>query len=286
MYVEQLVQDGFVVIEDAIDPAFCEAVVSETFERAGWNDPASWPVGPVHLPATTAFRLAEVAPRAVDALAHLVGGVDACRFSDIPDNLIVNFPNPSARVCPPVERARDPQGWHKDGDWFRHFLDSPEQGLLGIVLWRDVTEDMGPTCVASDSVGRVAQFLADHPEGFDPPDLMAPLHRILSECRDIRALTGPQGTVIFAHPFLLHAVSPNASSTPRVISNTSVMLREPIQFDPQVRPTTDLEAATLQLLGVECLSFAATGPRGRVESARDRSWAARSDPERGGNRGH
>lgn len=281
MFVDQLVRDGYVVIEDAMDPSFCEAVVAQAFDREGWNDRAMWPVGPVHLPATTAFPLAEVAPRAVDALAHLVGGVESCRFSDIPDNLIVNFPDPSAHFRPPAERARDPRGWHKDGDWFRHFLDSPEQGLLGIVLWRDVTVDMGPTCIASDSVGPVARFLADHPEGFDPSDLMAPLHRILSGCRDIRALTGRQGTVIFAHPFLLHAVSPNPSSLPRVISNTSVMLREPMRFDPQARPTSDVEAATLQLLGADRLSFVATGSRRRVESDRERTWAARSDVESG-----
>jgi hypothetical protein len=279
VYVEQLVHDGYVVLEDAIDADFCEDVVARTFSREGWDDPGTWPVGPVHLPATTAFPLSAVAPAAVEMLTHLVGGVGACRFSDVPDNLIVNFPDPSARPRPVAERAREPQGWHKDGDWFRHYLDSPEQGLLGIILWRDVTEDMGPTCVASDSVGRVARFLADHPGGIDPVDLMEPLHEILGECRDIRALTGRQGTIVFAHPFLLHAVSPNPSTTPRVISNTSVMLREPMRFDRNGRDLTDVESATLRLLGVDSLEFAPSGLRRRVESARERAWAERSMPE-------
>jgi hypothetical protein len=42
--------------------------------------------------------------------------------------------------------------WHKDGDFFRHFLDSPEQGLLTIVLWSDIEERGGGTFIAPDSV--------------------------------------------------------------------------------------------------------------------------------------
>ena len=114
----------------------------------------------------------------------------ACRFRDIPDNLIVNFPAPGATPLPPSERARDPEGWHKDGDWFRHFLDSPEQGLLGIVLWRDVTEDMGPTCIACDSIGPVAELLAGRPDGMDPSELKEPVRRITT-----RSVGTPRATM-------------------------------------------------------------------------------------------
>ena len=276
MYVEQLVQDGFVRLEGAIDPAFCEEVVARAFEREGWDDPTTWPVGPVHLPATTSYDLSTVAPAAVDALGHLVGGVGACRFSDIPDNMIVNFPDPAATPAPAAQRARDPEGWHKDGDWFRHFLDSPEQGLLGIVLWRDVTEDMGPTCIASDSLAPMAELLRDHPEGLDPAELKGPVREVLAGCRDIRALTGPQGTVVVAHPFLRHPAAPNASATRRVISNTSVMLREPMRFEAtDDRALTDVEAATCRLLGVDRARFEATGPRRKVASERERRWSGR-----------
>ena len=30
------------------------------------------------------------------------------------------------------------RGWHKDGSYFRHFLDSREQTLLVVLLWSDV----------------------------------------------------------------------------------------------------------------------------------------------------
>lgn len=274
MYVDQLVSDGYVVIEGALDPAFCERVVRERLAGEGWDDASTWPVGPVHLPATTTFPLDEVAPAAAEALDHLVGGVDACSFRDVPDNLIVNFPDPAASPTPAERRADDPEGWHKDGDWFRHFLDSPEQGLLGIVLWRDVTRDMGPTCVASDSIGPMAELLAAHPEGFSPAELKAPVQEVLAGCRDIRPLTGSQGTIVFAHPFLLHTASTNTSATPRVISNTTVMLSEPMRFDRSDGAYTDVERSILVALGRDSLDLRITAERGRVVSERERRWAA------------
>jgi hypothetical protein len=36
-----------------------------------------------------------------------------------------------------VKQMRETVGWHNDGDFFVHFLDSPEQALLVIPLWSD-----------------------------------------------------------------------------------------------------------------------------------------------------
>ena len=62
--------------------------------------------------------------------------------------------------------ARPPAagGWHKDGSFFRHFLDSREQGLLTIVYWSDVEPQGGGTFIAPDSIKVVARYLAEHPE--------------------------------------------------------------------------------------------------------------------------
>jgi ectoine hydroxylase-related dioxygenase (phytanoyl-CoA dioxygenase family) len=200
--------------------------------------------------------------------------VGSARFSDVPDNLIVNFPVAAHPPQTPTQRANDVEGWHKDGDWFRHFLDSPEQGLLGIVLWRDVEDGQGPTCVAVDSIGPVADLLASHPEGLDPAELKDPIARIVRGCSDIRPITGSQGTIIFAHPFLIHAASVNTSATPRVISNTSVMLRDPMRFDRD-EGTTAVERSILHHLGVDRLQFEPRGDRGTVTSERERRWAQR-----------
>jgi hypothetical protein len=259
-------RDGYVAVEGAMDPAFCESVVVDVLAGLGTGA-----TGRHNLPATRSWALDDVAPAAAAALDELVGGRDAIAFSGIHDNLIVNLADPEATWWAPHEVAAPGAGWHKDGDWFRHFLDSPEQGILGIVLWRDVDADQGATYVVADSIGPVARFLAEHPEGVDPP---VPVDEVVASCRDVRALTGRQGTVIWAHPFLVHSASVNAADRPRVISNTVAMLREPMRFDRPEGRHTPVEQVVLDRLGVDRLEFAATGRRGRIESDRERRWKA------------
>jgi hypothetical protein len=272
---ERLLRDGFVAVERALDPEFCEDVVSRRLIELGVDerDPGTWPAGRRNLPATTVYRLEEVAPAAADVLHDLVGGPDAIRFGDIPDNLILNFPDPAAIWFAPNEWRSARAGFHKDGDWFRHFLDSPEQGLLGIVFWRDVVADQGPTYVVPDSIGHVARFLAEHPEGIDPP---VPIDDVLADCNDFRALTGSQGTIVWAHPFLVHSASVNRTERVRVISNTAVMLREPFSLSgPGTK--SPIERSILDALGADEITFAPTRARTRVESERERRWRGQRD---------
>lgn len=274
-YSEDLLVEGHVRVERALDPAFCESVVGRAFERMGMveGEPSTWPHGRTNLPVTTNWDLADVAPRAAEVVADLVGS-DRVGFSGVQDNLIVNLPDPGTPWFGPSDWHADAAGWHKDGDWFRHFLDSPEQALLVVVFWRDVVEQQGATCVAVDSIGPVAHLLAGHPEGVDPAGLGAPVREILAGCSDFRALTGKQGDIVLAHPFLLHTASVNALPVPRVISNSSVMLREPMRFDREDGRFSALERSILVALGAERLSYTATGPRGKVESERSRRWRA------------
>jgi hypothetical protein len=268
---EQFVRDGMVVVEGALDPLFCEQVIARRLGAIGVveSDRSTWLRGWHNLPATTTYPLDHVAPAASAALAEIVGGHSATAFHDLPDNLIVNFPDPDARWWPPDEWDAPQSGWHKDGDWFRHFLDSPEQGLLGIVFWRDVDERQGPTYVVADSIAPVARLLAGHPEGIAPP---VPVREIVAASCDRRALTGRQGTIVWAHPFLVHSASVNATDRLRIISNTSVMLRRPPVFSgPGLR--TPLERAVLDALGVDELDFCITADRARVVSERERRWS-------------
>jgi hypothetical protein len=211
-----------------------------------------------------------VAPRAAEVLSGLVGA-GTVQFSGVQDNLIVNLPDADTPWFGPSDWWGDAAGWHKDGDWFRHFLDSPEQALLVVVFWRDVVERQGATYVAIDSIGPVARLLADHPEGLDPPALGGPVREILAGCRDFRALTGRQGDIVFAHPFLLHTASVNALTVPRVISNSSVMLCDPMCFDRADDRYTAVERSILAALGVDSFDFRATGPRGREDPRRRRA---------------
>jgi hypothetical protein len=276
---EDLVRDGMVVVEDALEQGFCEEVVGRRLVAMGVDesDSHTWPSGWHNLPATTTFPLAVAAPAAARAVHALVGAPATIRFGDLPDNLIVNFPDPTATWWPPERWDAAGAGWHKDGDWFRHFLDSPEQALLVVVFWRDVVERQGPTYVAVDSVGPVARLLTAHPEGLDPTDMAAQARALLPRCRDFRALTGRQGTIVLAHPFLVHTASVNVLDRPRIISNSSVMLHSPLRFDRPGGDHTAIERSILHHLGVDRLDYRSTGPRRRITPDRERRWTEHAD---------
>jgi len=268
------------VIAGALEPSFCEAVIADRLAGIGVDerDRSTWLDGWHNLPVTTTYPIRDVAPLAAAALDELVGGLEACTFADIPDNLIVNFPEPQAAWWSPDEWEAPGAGWHKDGDWFRHFLDSPEQGLLMIVFWRDVVARQGATYVVGDSVAPVARLLAEHPDGLSPTEVVATLPQLVAECSDFRALTGRQGTIVLAHPFLVHSRSVNALDRLRIISNTSVMLRQPMVFDRDDGRYTAVEQSILAALGLTRLDYRA-GPRAKVESEREARWRGAVSPD-------
>lgn len=79
----------------------------------------------------------------------------------------------------------DLDNWHNDGDFFVHFLDSPEQALLVIPLWSDIESKGGGTAICGEGIKHIAKHLVhcrapisafprltlyqyDHPEGTNP----------------------------------------------------------------------------------------------------------------------
>jgi hypothetical protein len=169
-------------------------------------------------------------------------------------------------------------GWHKDGDFFRHFLDSPEQGLLTFVLWTDMVHKGGGTFVAAGSVAVVARLLAEHPEGVLPGDF--DYAGLIGQCHDFVEMTGEAGDVVLLHPFTLHATSQNVLGLGRIITNPPLTLREPMNFN---RPNADdfslVEGAILRGLGVGRLDFAPSVPREDVVPDRIRLQQAREAEE-------
>ena len=113
------------VIRGCFSRAAAAEFTAHIWQRLGYDehDPSTWTEPLVHMPSRRRLDVHEFAPRAWE---------------------------PASATSP---------GWHKDGDFFRHFLDSPEQGLLTLVLWSDVEHQGGATFVAADSVGPVARFL-------------------------------------------------------------------------------------------------------------------------------
>src|SRR5919202_1984338 len=101
---------------------------------------------------------------------------------------------PGGAARPGAEAPGPPPGWQKTGDFFRHYLDSPEQGLLTLVLWTDVVSQGGGTFVAADSVPVIARLLAEHPEGLLPGDF--DYHALIRQCHDFVEITGTVGDVV------------------------------------------------------------------------------------------
>ncbi|MEU1408272.1 hypothetical protein ABZ471_39235 [Streptomyces sp. NPDC005728] len=121
------------------------------------------------------------------------------------------------------------EGWHIDGNWFRHTLDAPHQGLLLIGLFSDVAPSGGGTLIAEGSHRRTAHVLARHPEGLGHRQLF---DLVLAEpLGNVTELTGRAGDVVLAHPFLFHTRGFKHTGPPRFISNTEAGLTAPLRLD-------------------------------------------------------
>ena len=118
--------------------------------------------------------------------------------------------------------------WHIDGNWFRHSIDCPFQGLLVIGLFTNTAPRGGGTILAGGSHKQTARVLARHPDGIAHLDLFA---EVLAEpLGNFHEVTGVAGDVVLAHPFLFHSRGMKHVGPPRIISNTETSLRQPMQL--------------------------------------------------------
>lgn len=253
---EHFLQNGYIVLRDAVPKAHLRAWQDLAWQRLGYDrdNPDTWEKSRVHLPPSRAVRVREFAPRAQGAMQELGiaerlvepnfwGDVFIANFAEGADE---PFRAPSA-ACP---------GWHKDGFMARHYLDSPEQALLVLVAWTDVQSQGGGTFIAPDSIGIVARYLAERPEGVEAQT--GELSKLIHECREFVELTARAGDVIFCHPFMLHAVSQNVRRVERIISNPIVTLHEPMNFNRADKNYSLVEAGVLRALGKESFDFQRT----------------------------
>jgi hypothetical protein len=261
--IEYFLARGHVTLPQCFTREDARPWLDDAWIRLGYDpsDRSTWSEGRVHMPSRRHVEVRDLAPKAWRAACELLGGeeriVQPCTWGD---GFIVNLGVGADREWEPPSPASD--GWHKDGDFFRHFLDSPEQGLLTLVLWSDIEPRGGGTFVAADSVAPVARLLADTPEGILPDDF--DYDELISQCHDFVETTGHLGDVVLLHPFVLHAVSQNHRG-PRFITNPPIALREPMRFDRDDPAEHSLvERAVLRALGVERLAFHPTRERERV----------------------
>jgi ectoine hydroxylase-related dioxygenase (phytanoyl-CoA dioxygenase family) len=273
--VQSFLGKGYLVIHDCLDTTIANRWIDEAYERLGYDkdNPATWQKDIIWMDHKNQLPVRELAPKAWDAILDVVGGedrlesqvmqIESKHFSTIDssiwsDAFIVNFHKGADQPWQPPSAKVG--GWHKDGSYFRHFLDSREQALLTIVLWSDMLHQGGGTFVAPDSVRLIARYLSEHPEGIDPKNFK--FQEMISECTQFEEITGKAGDFVILHPFMLHASSQNVIGKPRFMSNPPIVLKEPMNLNREnPEDFSLLERATLHYLGLERLDFQPTAPR-------------------------
>jgi hypothetical protein len=279
--IGHFIDHGYLIVRDAFPREVARERTDRAFQRLGYdrNDPATWTKPRVHMALGDRENFESYAPKAFAAAADLAGGADRIKrpATICPDGFIVNFSEGADRPWEPPS-ALSP-GWHVDGNWFHHFLDSPEQGLLMIFIYSDIGPRGGGTFGALDSIGVIARFLAAHPEGVEPNGFG--FGERAAECRNFFEWTGNAGDVVLIHPFMLHAVSQNHSGVPRFITNPALSLAEPMNFNrPNREDFSPVELAVLRGLGVDRYDFRPTAPRRHIVSQQEKDQQKLLEEER------
>lgn len=260
----QFVTEGYIVLRGVFSREDALSWVKDEARHAGidLDDATTWTQPYSRISTRRREKLANFSPIAWQVSCELMGGEDRVVPGTMIDLFALNLTQ--GAVQPFAEATPSSPGWHKDGWHFLHFLDSPDQGLLGIPLLTDVHPTGGATFIAAGSVGPVARFLASHPEGVLPDDF--PTKALLEEGATFVEATGEAGDFYFLHPYLLHAVSQNVLRKPRAISNLLYELTEPMKFDRADGSYSPVESAILRGLGVDRYEFVPTRKRYRTSS--------------------
>lgn len=155
-------EHGFLKIPKCFSRETADKFTHSVWARLGAdpNDKSTWPTEKINMPGHTLVNVAEFAPKAWAAMCELVGGEDrvADWVKDWKDGFIVNFGKPEFNPDDELD-YRMLDNWHNDGDFFVHFLDSPEQALLVIPLFSDIVPKGGGTVICTDGIGIVAKQL-------------------------------------------------------------------------------------------------------------------------------
>jgi len=265
--IDHFIEHGYVVVPECFSRQLAQEWTDQAYVRLGYDksDRSTWKQSRLHMALDRQDNLDEFSPKAYAACADLAGGADrilhpAWFYSQ---GFIVNFNDGADRPWQPP--SPHVPGWHKDGNWFLHFLDSPEQGLLMIFIFSDIKPRGGGTFVAPDSVGVVARFLAQHPEGVEPGEF--PWQAMIDECKQFVEITGSTGDVVLMHPYMLHCISQNHSQSVRFIINPALSLAEPMNLN-RANPAdySPIERGVLRGLGVDRYDFKPTAERRRIVS--------------------
>ncbi|KAI9147141.1 hypothetical protein HJFPF1_13173 [Paramyrothecium foliicola] len=245
--VTSFMKYGFLRLPGAIKLEDCDRWAKDVWHRLGMdpNDKSTWTSERIHMAKLHNTPAKEIAPAAWAAICELCGGEERiAKGGEMwTDGFIVNLGSEETdgNDVPP----KDLKGWHVDGDFFTHFLDSPEQALLVIPCWSDVKPSAGATWICDQGPKIVGQHLEAYSEDnyFNRVVQSAPNE-------SFHEMTGNKGDVILMHPLMLHSASVNARREIRIITNPPVSLSSPFQFARSNPAEYSLiELKTMQELG-------------------------------------
>ena len=204
------------------------------------------------------MHISEFSPLAYEVVCDFLGGEEQIetRSLKVGDGFNINFSVGADQEWQPP--GSESTGYHKDGWFFKHFLDSPEQALLVLVIWSDIKPKSGGTFFIPDSVDHIIKFLYQHPEGVN--------HNygwncFAKDCSDFRELTASAGDIVILHPFMLHARSNNPSGRIRYMNNKCVSLWEPFNFNRLDSNYNVIEEKCRSVIGDKIENFKITSPR-------------------------
>ncbi|KAJ7096161.1 hypothetical protein C8R44DRAFT_644588 [Mycena epipterygia] len=259
---------GFLHLPQCFSREASDAFTANLWTRLGMSpdDKSTWHTERTNMPSHNSVLISEFAPKAWSAICELLGGED--RIADWAkvwkDSFIVNLGKEGQAGV----SFRELDNWHVDGDFFVHFLDSPEQALLVIPIFSDIAPSGGGTAICTDGIGVVARHLYENPNGVtpwmhprgnpEPPNGPGRLgfftsvvrNRELTSDASFHEMTGAVGDVYLLHPLMLHSASKNATRMLRVITNPPVALKAPFRFSAAEKGEFSLvEQKTLRELG-------------------------------------
>ncbi|KAK5716638.1 hypothetical protein LTR15_009530 [Elasticomyces elasticus] len=290
--VDHFLEHGWLKLSNCFTQEQSDDLIKTVWTRLGMSpdDKSTWNTERVNMPKHSDFEASDLAPKAWSAICDLLSGEDRISEENRTwgDGLIVNLGTPEGEGK--EIRPQDLPGWHVDGDFFVHYLDSPEQGLLVIPLFTDIAAGGGGTMICPGAIPTIAKYLRDHPEGVSPRFTPRGQNPTFKEedglkwfCELAHSLpdeafveaTGKVGDIYLLHPLMLHSASNNKLRTLRIITNPPVSVNEPFNFNRADKSQYSLvERKTLGALGVESLGdWKITAPRERVIPARMRRMA-------------
>jgi hypothetical protein len=250
--VSSFMTHGFLRLPGAIPLDNCDRWTKDLWLRLGMDpdDKSTWTTEWNTMSKLNVAPAAELAPAAWAAICEICGGEDRiAKGGEMwTDGFIVNLGSVEneGKVIEPKKLT----AWHVDGNFFTHFLDSPEQALLVIPCWSDVEENAGATVICTEGPKLIGKLLVrdhtrcdivqnsamanplkyDHPEGLNP--MMGPrenhldidpkfFNSIVQDAPDdsFFEMTGNKGDVILMHPLMLHSASKNS----RRLARSSVL---------------------------------------------------------------